>query len=300
MADDHKTLNINPEFQKLIDPLSVDERNELIVDLQKHGCIYPILIWKDTIIDGHNRYEICRTNNIPFETKEMDFEDDDQAKIWILTNQIARRNIDTFRRFQLLTERDRLKKLRSDRLKRRLKNLNNNPTNKMAKNQNTTESSAVELSKIDNSRVNFGDISVDSDDTHQNTQKEIAEELGVSTGTVAMMDKIDKKIKEGKVASEVLEDLRKGRTSVSKVYSDLKKKEKGADSPAGDKKEIGKGDAKWKTLQFSLKKSVKLLKDLKWEDVQKIEPLKLQQNITNEIQVINVRTNEILKEMRGE
>ena len=67
----------------------------------------------------------------------------------------------------------------------------------------------------------------DEDDmnTHQNTREEIAEELGVSTGTVAMMEQIDKKSKEGKVASRMLEDLWNGKTSVSKVYSDLKKNE---------------------------------------------------------------------------
>ena len=42
-----------------------------------------------------------------------------------------------------------------------LSNLNNNPANKMAESQNTTKGGAVELSNLDNSRVNFGDISDD-------------------------------------------------------------------------------------------------------------------------------------------
>ena len=153
----------------------------------------------------------------------MNFDDEDQAKIWILTNQIARRNIDPFRRFQLLTERDKLKKLRTDKLKRRLKSLEFSAR----RNGKTSDgSSGKELSKNDTSFIAAHGVSDEDDNnTHQSSREEIAEELGVSTGTVAMMEQIDKKSKEGKVASRMLEDLRNGKTSVSKVYSDLKKNE---------------------------------------------------------------------------
>ena len=153
----------------------------------------------------------------------MDFEDEDEVKIWILTNQIARRNIDPFRRFQLLTERDKLKKLRTDRLKKRLKNLELSAR----RNGETSDgSSGKELSKNDTSFIAAHGVSDEDDmNAHQNTREEIAKELGVSTGTVAMMEQIDKKSKEGKVVSKMLEDLRKGKTSVSNVYSDLKKNE---------------------------------------------------------------------------
>ena len=146
----------------------------------------------------------------------MNFEDEEQAKIWILTNQIARRNIEPFRRFELITERDKLKKLRSDRAKRRLKNLELSTR----RNGETNDgSSGKEISNLDTSFIAAHGVSDEDDNnTHQSPREEIAEELGVSTGTVAMMEQIDKKSKEGKVASKVLEDLRKGKTYVSKVY----------------------------------------------------------------------------------
>jgi hypothetical protein len=153
----------------------------------------------------------------------MNFEDEDQAKIWILTNQIARRNIEPFRRFQLLTERDKLKKLRTDRLKRRLKNLELSAR----RNGKTNDgSSGKELSNFDTSFIAAHGVS-DKDDknTHQNTQKEIAEEFGVSTGTIARMEYIRKKADEGAVEKEILKELRSGKKSVNKVYSDLKKNE---------------------------------------------------------------------------
>ena len=89
----------------------------------------------------------------------MEFEDEDQAKIWILTNQIAGQNIEPFRRLEFLSERDKLKKLREKRLKKRSKNLNNNPASKMADNQNTTDGSALDLTNLVNSRTDSDEIS---------------------------------------------------------------------------------------------------------------------------------------------
>ena len=125
----------------------------------------------------------------------MDFEDEKQAKIWILINQIARRNIEPFWCFQLLTERDKLKKLRSDRLKRRLKNLELSAR----RNGKTNDgSSGKELSIFDNSFIVAHGVSDEDDNnTHQSSREEIAKESGVSTETVAMMEQIDKKSKEG-------------------------------------------------------------------------------------------------------
>ena len=124
----------------------------------------------------------------------MDFEDKDQAKIWILTYQIARRNIEPFRRFELLTERDKLKKLRTDRAKRRLKNLELSAR----RNGETNDgSSGKEVSKLDISFIAAHCVSDEDDiNTHQSSREEIVEELGVSTGTVAMMEQIDKRARK--------------------------------------------------------------------------------------------------------
>ena len=109
-----KTLIIDPEFEALIYTIESEERNDLFVDILERGCLVPIVTWNNTIIDGHNRYKICRDNNIPFKMEEMQFEDRDAAKIWIITNQIARRNLSTYRRFELVKERERIKKLREN------------------------------------------------------------------------------------------------------------------------------------------------------------------------------------------
>ena len=52
------------------------------------------MTWNGTIIDGHNRYKICKAHRIEnIQTKEMDFSSRDEAILWILLHQRARRNL---------------------------------------------------------------------------------------------------------------------------------------------------------------------------------------------------------------
>ena len=67
--DDSKTpeLTVDCEFRDLIRPLLKDEYRHLEAALLADGCREPITVWKGIIVDGHNRYEICRRLGIPFE-----------------------------------------------------------------------------------------------------------------------------------------------------------------------------------------------------------------------------------------
>lgn len=82
------------QFARLLPKLTKDERNTLEESLRKEGCRDPIITWHGTIIDGHNRYSICKKHGIPFKIKEMDeFSDEDAVKMWIINNQLSRRNL---------------------------------------------------------------------------------------------------------------------------------------------------------------------------------------------------------------
>lgn len=93
-----KKLRIDKEFQNLIAPLSDDEFAHLKQNILSDGCREPIVIWNDTIVDGHNRYKICNENNIPFQTVSMKFADRSEAMVWMLKNQLGRRNLTDFQR----------------------------------------------------------------------------------------------------------------------------------------------------------------------------------------------------------
>lgn len=94
-------VQIDPEFRSLVPPLSQQERDQLEANIVADGCRDPLVVWRDTLIDGHNRYEICTRHGIDFETVEKDFPDRDAARKWIILNQFGRRNITTFARAEL-------------------------------------------------------------------------------------------------------------------------------------------------------------------------------------------------------
>lgn len=86
-------LKTIPEFKNLIPGLSPQEFRGLEESLQSEGCRDPIVTWKGIIVDGHNRYQICTSLNIPFTTIEREFTDETEVKIWIIKNQFARRGV---------------------------------------------------------------------------------------------------------------------------------------------------------------------------------------------------------------
>jgi len=93
MKKDLYTLKIDKEFKQLIRPLTKDEYAQLKASLLADGCREPIATWTDIIVDGHNRYEICTDNRIPFAVTEMYFDSREDVIKWICANQLGRRNI---------------------------------------------------------------------------------------------------------------------------------------------------------------------------------------------------------------
>ena len=90
MNDYSKELIVDTDYRFLIQPLSKAAYDRLAQNIYSAGCKSPITIWQGTIIDGHNRYEICKQQNIPFETTEADFEDRSDALIYICKTQLCR------------------------------------------------------------------------------------------------------------------------------------------------------------------------------------------------------------------
>jgi ParB-like chromosome segregation protein Spo0J len=98
------TLNIEKEYQELIPPLSVDEFAQLESNILSDGCRDSIVTWEETIIDGHNRYAICKKHGIDFKIITMEFADRSHAREWIIRNQFGRRNLPPYVRVELALE----------------------------------------------------------------------------------------------------------------------------------------------------------------------------------------------------
>jgi len=88
-------LKIDPEFQNKIPPLTDAEFAQLEENILNDGEVCePIVVWNDTIVDGHNRWKIILANPwLTYRVKEMNFADKWEAFDWMYKNQLGRRNL---------------------------------------------------------------------------------------------------------------------------------------------------------------------------------------------------------------
>ena len=88
-------LKIDPEFQSQIPPLTDDEFKQLEENILKEGkLLSPLIVWNNTLVDGHNRYAILQKHpEIYFSTMPLPFENREEAIAWICRNQLGRRNL---------------------------------------------------------------------------------------------------------------------------------------------------------------------------------------------------------------
>jgi len=93
---------ISQEFKSLIPPLTPEERWQLEQNiLSCRRCHDAIILWNGIILDGHNRFEICVRHGVEFQIKEIPLESRDAAKLWILDNQLGRRNLTDASRIEI-------------------------------------------------------------------------------------------------------------------------------------------------------------------------------------------------------
>ena len=96
-----KKLTIHPELKNLLPPLSEAEYRWLEADIRNRGCLSPIVIWGNTIVDGHFRYAICTQHGIPFDTVKIPLQTLEDAKLWAWQHQEHRRNLTPFQKAEI-------------------------------------------------------------------------------------------------------------------------------------------------------------------------------------------------------
>ena len=194
-------VKIDPEFQTLIPPLSDDEYQRLEKSILAEGVRESIITWDGTIIDGHNRYRICQKYNINCPSKERKFESRDAAKIWIIENQFARRNLESYVRGALSLKLKPLYEAEADRLRL----AGNSRGGKSSQKSDTTSS-----------------------DEHVRTDESIAKLAGVSRDTIRKIEVIESEAANGNpVAIEVKAELESGeKKSIHGAYVKVTGKEK--------------------------------------------------------------------------
>ena len=177
---------IDEEFKSLIPALKDEEYNGLEQSILAEGCRDALVCWGDILIDGHNRYKICLEHNVSFDTVQKEFADRNEALLWIIDNQLSRRNINAYERTRLALQKEPL-------------------IAAIAKGNQGTRTDICQI----------------SDKSSIDTKKELAKIANVSHDTVAKVKKI-----EAKATPELKEQLRNGDISINQAYKQVKRVEK--------------------------------------------------------------------------
>lgn len=200
------SLTIDQEFQGLIPPLTAEEYRNLEENIKADGCRDALVIWNGTIIDGHNRYKICQENNIPYKTTEMSFNDRNEAIVWMLRNQLGRRNLNDFQRNEVALK---FQDLIAQQMKERQR-LNGKQQSKNLKNVGSRPNEPLPIEKTER-------------------RKEMAKIAGTSEGSIQRTKKI-----LDKGTPEQIERARKGGkgNNISAIVREIDKgKQKEAPAP---------------------------------------------------------------------
>jgi hypothetical protein len=90
---------VNEELKAYIDPLTPDEYEALERSLLAEGCRDALVLWGNVLVDGHNRYEICRKHGLPFQTvQHARFGSIEDVYLWMIDHHLGRRSVSTFQR----------------------------------------------------------------------------------------------------------------------------------------------------------------------------------------------------------
>ena len=85
-----KNVQVDPDFQWLVQPLEPAEMTELEEDIFDHGCKVPVKVWNGFVVDGHKRMEICLKWGFDFETEDIEFPDRASVMNAICNEQLKR------------------------------------------------------------------------------------------------------------------------------------------------------------------------------------------------------------------
>jgi hypothetical protein len=162
---------ILPQFQHLIPPPTAEELARLEASLKEEGCREPLIVWdcgltpeNAVLVDGHNRLAICEAHSIEYRLHFRCWNDENAVKLWIINNQLARRNLSDFAKGELAL---RSKTIIADIAKENQRF--------SGKKDNGDEGLTI-LSNLENGTIN--------------TRERLAEIAGVSEGTIHKIEKI--------------------------------------------------------------------------------------------------------------
>lgn len=104
-------ITIQDKFRDLLRPLDAEEFAQLEQGILRDGCQDPLRYYVNAddqivLLDGHNRLNICKKHQVPFDISLIDsLKSEEQALDWLITHQLGRRNLTAEERAYLLGKR---------------------------------------------------------------------------------------------------------------------------------------------------------------------------------------------------
>jgi len=90
---------VNEDLKNYIEPLTPDEHDALERSLLAEGCRDALVLWGDMLVDGHNRYGICRKHDLPFQTVQNPrFQSIEDVHLWMIDQHLGRRSVSDYQR----------------------------------------------------------------------------------------------------------------------------------------------------------------------------------------------------------
>ncbi len=145
---------MNQRFKDIIRPLSESELQLLEQNILRDGIRDPLVVWGDTLIDGHNRYAIAQKHGLEYKTVQIELEDDTAAKIWIMNNQLGRRNLSTATRALMVLD---MKPLFAERAKERMKRKPSFAMPHEGIPKSTTRDQLAKIAKVSKSSIDYAE-----------------------------------------------------------------------------------------------------------------------------------------------
>ena len=144
---------IEPELRDLLPPLTSEEYKQLEKNIVENGFDrnFPIMEWQGFIVDGHNRYDICKKHNIEPIIGTLAYKTKEEVMEWMLDIQLGRRNLTPIQKIAI-TEKYRpiYEKQAKENQLSGLKNQNNNVLVNLPKRQVNPINTSEKLASIAN------------------------------------------------------------------------------------------------------------------------------------------------------
>jgi hypothetical protein len=177
------SITINETLRAYIDPLTANEYAALERSLLAEGCRDALVLWGEVLIDGHNRYAICRQHDIGFKTVHNDsFASIEDVQLWMIDNHLARRSVSDFQRGVLALRKKEIV---------------------------TARARVPDLSQLDAAEAAAADAPAPAVKPLQ-TRQDTARIAGISSNTIGQIEKIQKT-----AAPELVQAVRAGTISIN-------------------------------------------------------------------------------------